>query len=111
MNIYDTANKLAYEIKNSEEYKEYKKLKEEVNKNIELKEKLDNFEKARYDIQIATIQGTEQDKEKAVSMQNLYIELIQNETMKKYFDAELKFNVILADINKIIGEAVQDLIK
>lgn len=111
MNIYDTANKLAYEIKNSEEYKEYKKLKEEVNKNIELKEKLDNFEKARYDIQVATIQGTEQDKEKAVNIQNLYIELIQNETMKKYFDSELKFNVILADINKIIGEAVQDLIK
>lgn len=111
MNIYDTANKLAYEIKNSEEYKDYKKLKEEVNKNIELKEKLDNFEKARYDIQIATIQGREQDKEKAVDIQKLYIELIQNETMKKYFDAELKFNVILADINKIIGEAVQDLIK
>lgn len=111
MNIYDTANKLAYEIKNSEEYKEYKKLKEEVNKNIELKEKLDNFEKERYDIQIATIQGREQDKEKAVDIQKLYIELIQNETMKKYFDAELKFNVILADINKIIGEAVQDLIK
>lgn len=111
MNIYDTANKLAYELKNSEEYKEYKKLKEEVNNNIELKEKLGNFEKARYEIQVAAIQGIEQDKEKAADMQKLYIELIQNETMKKYFDAELKFNVILADVNKIIGEAVQDLIK
>lgn len=111
MNIYDTANRLAYELKNSEEYKEYKKLKEEVNNNIELKEKLDNFEKSRYEIQVAAIQGTEQDKEKAANMQKLYVELIQNETMKKYFDAELKFNVILADVNKIIGEAVQDLIK
>ncbi len=44
-------------------------------------------------------------------MQNLYVELLKNETMKKYFDAELKFNVLLTDVNKIIGEAVQDLIK
>ncbi len=111
MNIYDTANKLAYELKTSEEYTNYKKLKEEVKNNLELKEKLENFEKARYELQIATIQGNKQDEQKAQDMQNLYLELIQNETMKKYFEAELKFNVILADVNKLIGEAVQDILK
>lgn len=111
MNIYDTANRLAYEIKQSDEFNTYKKLKEEVQNNPNLKDKLNNFEKARYEIQIASIQGQEQNKEKAVEMQNLYLELIQNETMKKYFDAELKFNVLLTDVNKIIADAVQDLIK
>ncbi len=111
MNIYDTANRLAYEIKQSEEYTNYKKLKEEVQNNLELKEKLEEFEKARYEIQLATIQGMEKDNNKALDMQNLYIELIKNETMKNYFDAELKFNVLLTDVNKIIGEAVEDLIK
>ena len=57
------------------------------------------------------IQSGKQDEEKAIEMQKLYLELIQEETMKKYFDAELKFNVLLTDINKIIGDAVQDLIK
>lgn len=111
MNIYDTANRLAYEIKQSEEYTNYKKIKEEVQSNSELKGKLEEFEKARYEIQLATIQGEKQDNQKALDMQNLYVELIKNETMKKYFDAELKFNVLLTDINKIIGEAVEDLIK
>ena len=37
MNVYDTANRLAYEIKNSDEYMNYKKLKEEVSSNLELK--------------------------------------------------------------------------
>lgn len=111
MNVYDTANKLAYEIKQSDEYNNYKKLKKEVQENIELKEKLDNFEKLRYEIQLASIQGLEQDSKKATDMQNVYVELIQNDIMKKYFDAELKFNVLLTDINKIIGDAVQDLIK
>lgn len=111
MNIYDTANKLAYEIKQSDEYTNYKKLKKEVGDNPELKEKLDNFEKARYELQLASIQGLEQDSSKAVEMQKIYAELINNDTMKQYFDAELKFNVLLTDVNKIIGDAVSDLIK
>lgn len=111
MNIYDTANRLAYEIKQSQEFTNYKELKKEVQETPELKEKLDKFESARYELQLTTIQGVQQDNQKALDIQNLYMELIQNETMKKYFDAELKFNVLLTDVNKIIGDAVQDLIK
>ena len=40
MNVYDTANKLASEIKNSNEYLGYKKLKQEINSNSELKERI-----------------------------------------------------------------------
>ena len=111
MNVYDTANRLAYEIKESDEYKDYKKLKKVVEENSNLKEKLNQFEKMRYEIQVASIRGTKQDNEEAKEMQKLYLELIQDETMKKYFDVELKFNVLLTDINKIIGDAVQDVIK
>lgn len=111
MNVYDTANRLAYEIKNSEEYMNYKKMKEEIKSNPELKEKLDKFEKERYEVQIAAISEGKQDTEKAADIQKLYVELISNDMMKKYFDAELKFNVMLADVNKIIGESVEDLIR
>lgn len=111
MNVYDTANKLAYEIKNSEEYKNYKKAKEEINAHLELKEKLDAFEKQRYEVQIEAISEGKKDVEKATNMQKLYAELITNDTMKQYFDAELKFNVMLADVNKIVAEAVEDVIR
>ena len=111
MNIYDTVNKLSYELKNSKEYLDYKKLKQEIKSNSKLQEKLDEFEKARYDIQLASIQGNKQDEQQAIKIQELYVELLKEETMKKYFDAELKFNVLLTDINKIIGEAVQDVLK
>ncbi len=111
MNIYDTVNKLSYELKNSSEYLEYKRLKQEVKNNTKLQEKLDEFEKARYNIQLASIQGTKANDQQAIKMQELYLELLKDETMKKYFDAELKFNVLLTDINKIIGESVQDVLK
>ena len=110
MNVYDTANNLAQEMKLSIEYLNYKKLKEEIKKNVQLKSKLDEFEKARYEIQLEVMQGKEQNKEKTENMQKIYMELIQNEIIKRYFDAELKFNVLLSDVNKIIGEAVQDVL-
>ena len=36
--------------------------------------------------------------------------MIISEKIKKYFDMEVRFNVMLADINKIIGEAVKDVL-
>ena len=111
MNIYDTANRLAQEIKTSEEYVNYKMAKETINLKPELKEKIQEFEKARYDAQVSAIQTGKDDEEKVKKMQELYVELISIDEVKKYFDAEIKFNVILADVNKIIGEAVKDVLQ
>lgn len=111
MKVYDLANELAQEIKQSEEYKNYKIAKNTVNSNIEIKNKIQNFEKARYEAQIVAIQTGKDDEQKMKYVQELYGELIQNKEASEYFDAEIKFNVLIADVNKIIGEAVQDLIK
>ena len=111
MNIYDTANRLASEIKNSEEYINYKMAKETIKLKPELQEKIKEFEKARYDAQISAIQTGKDDEEKVKKMQELYINLVAIDEVKKYFDAEIKFNVILADVNKIIGEAVKDVLE
>ena len=40
MNVYDTANRLASEIKQSEEYMNYKMAKQALNLNTKLKEKM-----------------------------------------------------------------------
>jgi len=107
---YDTANKLALEIRQSEEYKEYKKIKEELNNLPEIKQKINKFEIARQDMQKLMIKGGMPVEEKATEIQNLYAELVQNEIAKKYFDIEIKFSVMIADINKIISEAIKDVI-
>ena len=109
MNIYDTANNLAAEIRSSNEYKDYKKYKEEINSNPELKNKLKEFEKARYDVQISSMQGQKPDDKQLKNMQEIYIELLTHDVAKKYFDAELKFNVVIADVNRIIGEVVKEV--
>lgn len=111
MNIYDTANRLASEIKQSEEYVNYKMAKEALNLNQELKNKISEFEKVRYDAQLTAMKTGKNDEEKMKKMQDLYIELIENSEAKKYFEAETKFNIIIADVNKIIGEAIREVMQ
>lgn len=111
MNIYDTANRLAQELKQSEEYVNYKMAKETLNLKSDLKKKIEEFEMARYDAQITAMQTGKNDEEKTKKMQELYVELIENDDAKRYFEAETKFNIVLADVNKIIGDAVMDVLK
>ena len=109
MNVYDTANRLAGEIKESEEYMNYKMARQALALNPDLKKKIGEFEVARYDAQLTQMQKGKEDEEKTNKMKELYAELIQIDDAKKYFDAEMKFNILLTDVNKIIGEAVRDV--
>lgn len=110
MNVYDTVNKLAQEIKNSEEYLKFKEAKKKLDSNNELKVKIDEFEKMRYEVQVLAMQGKQVEEEKNRKLQEMYTILIQNKEIKEYFDLEIKFNVMIADVNKIIAEAVQDVL-
>lgn len=111
MNIYDTANQLAQEIKQSEEYMNYKMAKQALNLNTSLKEQMAKFEQVRYETQLIAMQTGKQDEEKWKEMQDLYAKLVEIDDAKKYFEAETKFNVIIADINKIIGESIKDVMQ
>ena len=72
MNIYDTANQLAQEIKKSEEYVNYKMAKQVLDLNTTLKEKMTQFEQKRYEVQIQAMQTGKQDEAKYKEVQDLY---------------------------------------
>lgn len=110
MNVYDTVNKLAQEIKASEEFNNYKKYKELVKTNQEVSEMINKFEALRYELQISAMQGIKVDTEKEKELQNIYAELLNKKNVKEYFEAEFKFNILLADVNKIIGDSVKEVL-
>jgi len=109
MYVYDEANNLAKAIQESKEYQEYKKVKESLSSNAEMKAKVDEFEKIRYDVQVMSFQGKE-DPEKMKKLQEMYNILNTDKNIKEYFDIEVRFNIMLADVNRIISESVKDLI-
>lgn len=110
MYVYDQANNLAKAVQESKEYLEYKKIKEEVAQIPELKAKIDDFEKIRYEVQVMSFQGEKQDENKMKKLQEMYDILMKEQKIKEYFDIEVRFNIMLADINKIISESVKDLL-
>lgn len=112
MEIYDTANKLASEIKNSKQYNDLKIAKENIMNNEEKKQKIIDFERLKQDVQLMEIQKNDSPdkddkKEQLVKMYNL---LIADTDIKQYFDYEIAFNQLMVDINKIIGNSIKDVL-
>lgn len=114
MEIYDTANRLAEEIRNSEQYKLFKKSKEELYNNPEKKKLIEEFENLKREVQILEVKrenNQEIDEEdKKIKLAKLYNVLIENKDIKEYFDYEIAFNKLMFDINKIIGDCIKDLL-
>ena len=40
----------------------------------------------------------------------MYKTLVENKDIKEYVDLEVKFNIMIADVNKIIAEAIKDVL-
>ena len=110
MTVYDKCQALASALKSSREYVEFKDIKEKVMAESGLKEKIDEFEKIRYEEQLLAIQGEEQNLAKMQKLEELYNILINDSKVKEYFDKEVKFNLMIADVNKMIGEAIKDVL-
>ena len=110
MNVYDTANKLAQEIKDSKEYNNYKMAKQVINLKTDLKNKIDEFENARYEAQMLAIQTGKTDEEKIAKVQKLYVELLEDSDAKNFLEAQTQFNTLIADVNKIIGDSIKDVL-
>lgn len=110
MEIYDTANKLAEEIRNSNQFKNLKKLKEKIMSNEEQKQMIIEFENLKREIQISEMQRQEVEENKKEKLLQMYNKLIENKDIKEYFENEIAFNQLMVDVNKIIGSSIKDVL-
>ena len=111
MNVNDLANDIAQGIKKSEENVNYKIARETVKMNTKLSDEINKFDKLRYQTQLEVMQTGKNDPDKLEKVQDMSAELIEQDVAKKYFEAETRFNVLVADVNKIIGEAIKDVME
>lgn len=108
MNFYDKVHELVKELKNTEEYITYIQMKEQIKQNPEAFKKVKEFIDKQREQQMQYISGKEMTEGDKQYMQNLYSIIIQDQAAAKFFDAEIKLNVLLADIQKILGEGIKD---
>jgi cell fate (sporulation/competence/biofilm development) regulator YlbF (YheA/YmcA/DUF963 family) len=102
MSVYDLANRLAKQLKNSDEYEDYLDKKKKVMKNEKTKEMLLDFQQEQMKLQAKQLSGEDLTEEEQEKLENLRELVDLNQDIKKYLQAEYRVNILLNDIQKII---------
>lgn len=111
MSFHDSINDLVVSFKDTQEYKEYLQLKQKLKQDDNVYNMLKDFKDKQNQVQISYLNGQDISKEKQEEMENLYSIVIQNDDCRKILECEMKINIILADLQKSMGDAIEELVK
>lgn len=102
MSVYDTAHRLARELKKSEEYKAYLEIKGKIEENTKTKEMLLDFQREQFKLQTKAFSGQEVTEEEKKKLSSLSEIVKLNNDIQKYLDTEYRMSVMVNDIQKIL---------
>ena len=108
MSVYDTATKLASEIKNSKEYLDFVDNMKIIKKNKNYENLLSEYKKTQYNLQIATMNNKKLDKKTLKKMEQIQNKIRHNDQIYNYILSEEKFNIMMDNINKIIANTIKE---
>ncbi|MBR1561512.1 MAG: YlbF family regulator [Clostridia bacterium] len=104
MNPYDQAHALARALKDSEEYKEYMRLKAVAYDDGTNKALLDEYKKLQFRLQAKLAAGESMPQEDAQRLTQIGALLQFNPDVSAYLMAEFRFQRMLSDIFKILAD-------
>lgn len=111
MNFYDKIHELVKSFKETEEYKEYMRLKEVILKEETTYNMLKDFKDKQKSHQMEYINTGKMNEDSQKELQNLYSIVIQNENSRKLLECEMRLDILLADMQKIMAEGIKDIIE
>lgn len=104
----DLAHELARTLKESDEFKQFLKSKEKVMSDVNNHKMIREFQLRQWEIRDAQMLESEISEEKQQELERLYSLVSINPTAREYLEAEFEVSRMVNDIQKIIGEAIQD---
>ena len=108
MFAYDLAYELAVALKESDEFKQFNKSKEKVTSDENNHKMVREFQLKQWEIREAQMLDTEISEEKQQELERLYSLVSLNPVAREYLQSEFEVSRIVNDIQKIIGDAIQD---
>lgn len=106
MNVYDEAHGLARAIKESNEFREFDRMRKEVEQDADVSQMLGELQKLQIELQTAQMTGSQPDADTMSRMQSLSTMLATKPLAAKFMQTEAAFSVMMNDVFRIIGEAV-----
>lgn len=104
MNPYDQAHELARSMKESEEYREYMRLREIAYEETTNRALLDEYKKLQFRMQAKLATGENMPEEDLQRLQQIGTLLQFNPDVNAYLMAEFRFQRMLSDIFKILAD-------
>ena len=105
MNIYDQAHALARALKETDEYREYQRLKDVAMENETQKALIEEYKRLQFQLQVSMAGGNSPDPAEMERLQKIAGVLQLSPDASNYILAEYRFQKLLADIYKILGDA------
>lgn len=110
MNFYDKLNDMIRCFKDTDDYKKFIELKNKIKEDKESYEKLKEFKEKQTAQQVSYMEKGQVDENAQKELENLYSIIVKNDDIRSLLEQEMKLNIMLADVQKALGEAVKELV-
>ncbi len=107
MAVYDLAHKLGEQVKKSEEYREYQKLRQEIMEDKDTRKMITDYQNLNLQISSARAWGQEIDEDRQKKLDKLEELVRMSNKARNYLEAESRFSLMIQDIQKIIFEDLE----
>ena len=107
MNVYDEAHSLAKAIKDSNEFKEFDRIRKEVDKDKECSDMLKELTELQVQLQTAQLTGQQPDKDLFARFQSLSTMVMTKPLAAQYMQAQMAIATMMNDVFGIVGEAIR----
>lgn len=108
MNIHDKAHELAKGLQQSQEYQEFLAMKQKLESDAHAQKMVRDFIAKKIEVEYEILAGKPEDKEKTDQLQRLYDVLSYNATARDFLHAQMRFQQVMSDVYKIIGDGVAE---
>ncbi|AMV70031.1 Hypothetical protein ADU73_1641 [Pediococcus damnosus] len=109
VNIYDTANKMEEELRETTEYKNLVAAYTEMKKDQKTYDLFKDFQEVQVNLQQKQMNGEEMSDDEMSHAREIASQVGDVDVIKSLMDKERALNQLLNDINQIITKPVQDL--
>ena len=108
-NLYDVANSLEKALRESDDFKNLKKLYDEVNADESASKMFENFRNIQLNLQQKQMQGQEITQEEIDQAQKSVQLVQQHELISQLMAAEQRLSMVVTELNKIIMKPLEEM--
>lgn len=108
MNVYDAMNNLCKALKESHEYQVMQEAKAKLKADQTAEPMVKEFLQKKQELELLQYQGKKPEQEQLDKMQKLYEVLNLNPVASEYIQGYIRFQMMIGDLSKSLGDTIKE---